>query len=73
MLYMLMQTISEEMATTNIRIELETKDKLSALGKHGDSFNSIIEMLIYEHGILAELAKGHQDKVTRIHNFYHRK
>lgn len=48
MQYKLMETISEEMATTNIRIDLKTKDRLSALGKHGDSFNSIIERLLDE-------------------------
>ena len=60
-----MQINSEVMATTNIRIDLKTKDKLSALGKHGDSFNSIITMLLYEHELLTAIAKNHPDVVQR--------
>lgn len=43
-----MEIITDEMTTTNIRIDLKTKDRLSARGKHGDSFNSIIERLLDE-------------------------
>ena len=65
MLFMSMQSIPELMETTNIRIELRTKDRLSALGKHGDSFNSIIEMLIYEHKLLEALSEKYPDIVKR--------
>lgn len=58
-----MQINSEEMTTTNIRVEVRTKDKISSLGKHGDSFNSILEMLLYEHELLAALARDHPDIV----------
>ena len=44
-----MQINSEEMTTTNIRIDIKTKDRLSAHGRHGDSFNSIIERLLDEN------------------------
>jgi hypothetical protein len=60
-----MQTDSEVVGTTNIRIDLKTKDKLSSLGKHGDSFNSIIEMLIWEHHLLESIAKDHPDIVQK--------
>jgi hypothetical protein len=60
---MRMQTIPEAMTTTNIRVDVKTKDKVSALGKHGDSFNSILVMLLYEHDLLAAIAKDHPDIV----------
>ena len=63
--------------TVNIRIDSSTKDELSALGKHGDSFNSIIEQLLIEHEILDEVVKKYpdgivlgNDRVTRFGNFY---
>ena len=68
-----MQIDSVVVGTTNIRIDLKTKDKLSALGKHGDSFNSIIEELMREHYILASLAPGYPGEIAKIHNFYYRK
>jgi hypothetical protein len=60
-----MQTKSLPVDSTNIRIESKTKDKLSALGKHSDSFNSIIEMLLYEHALLAAIAEKHPDIVKK--------
>jgi len=60
-----MQTNSLSVNSTNIRIDSKTKDKLSALGKHSDSFNSIIEMLIYEHELLVAFARDHPDIVKR--------
>jgi len=60
-----MQTDSFVVGTTNIRIDQRTKEKLSALGKHGDSFNSIIEMLIWEHALLDAIARDHPDIVQR--------
>lgn len=65
MQYKCMQINSELMATTNIRVDVKTKEKISALGKHGDSFNSILEMLLYEHELLAALNRDHPDIVKR--------
>lgn len=65
MLYNVMQTKSLPVDSTNIRIDAKTKDDLSSLGKHGDSFNSIIAMLIYEHRLLEALARDHPDIVKK--------
>ena len=54
-----------EMVTTGIRIDVRTKERISALGKHGDTFNSILVMLLYEHDLLVSLAKEHPDVVQR--------
>jgi len=41
-----MQNNSIGAESTNIRIKPETKDRLSAVGRHGDSFDSIIQKLL---------------------------
>jgi len=60
-----MQTDSVVVDSTNIRINADTKEQLSALGKHGDSFNSIIAMLIYEHKLLEAISAKHPEIVKR--------
>ena len=65
MLFNSMQTKSLSVESTNIRIDAKTKDDLSSLGKHGDSFNSIIAMLIYEHRLLVALSEKYPDIVKR--------
>ena len=49
--------------TLNIRIDASTRDQLSALGRHGDSFNTIIEQLLNEHEILTDIAKKYPNSL----------
>lgn len=58
--------------TTTIQITTETRDELKAIGKMGESYNSVIWRLIAEHNcnkLIEEgqkLIRGHRDEFVNI-------
>lgn len=49
-------TSDEEMSSTNIRVDVETRDRIAKLGKYGDTADTILKRVLdfYE--------KEHKDK-----------
>lgn len=58
-LFIFMESNPETMPTTNIRVDLKTRDRLAKLGKYGDSMDTILVRVIdyYEDGHKHETKK----------------
>lgn len=52
-----------DMPKATLKIDPITRDRLAKLGAKGDTFDNIIVMLLYEHDLLAAIARDHPEIV----------